>query len=171
MLGEAQLPLYVTSCFSNTLKLSQQIGFDGVRHIILIKNPFSEEHSSLRALWADRPMTATSIISSQAPLTYCTIHGRNDWQGQWPIQILDMWIRRTITTLLLPINHTVSGTGGWHYFTIYDSNRQKLYSFPVGLVAWDIGRVLTKSLVWPWTFIICHLSLLFLLSPQLCTLQ
>lgn len=57
-----------------TLQLSaeKQVFRWCLTHIILIKNLFSEEYSSLRALWGDRLMTVTSIISSQALVTYNT---------------------------------------------------------------------------------------------------
>lgn len=91
----------------------RQTAFDVVWHtLFLIKNLLGEERSSLQTLRGDRLMTVTSIISSQALLTY-----RHGWR--WQTRTMNdpnigVWIKRTITALLLPINHTISRTGDWH---------------------------------------------------------
>lgn len=115
-----------TLIFSHALKLStaNRSGWC-LTHIILIKNLFSEEYSRLQALGGDRLMTVTSIISSQA--LYLQYMDEDDRQGQWTIQILEMWIRTMITTLLLPINHTLSRTGDWRFLTMYGSNRKNCF--------------------------------------------
>lgn len=84
----------------------------------LIKKLFAAERLSRRTLGGDRLMTVTSIMSSQALLTY-----RHRWR--WQTRTMNnpnigVRINRTITALLLPINHTISTTGGRHDLTIYD---------------------------------------------------
>lgn len=97
----------------------------------MIKNLFSEEYSWLQALRGDPPDDSdiNNLFSSAIHLQYAN---EDDRQGQWTIHILKMWIRRMITTSLLPINHTITRTGDWNDLTIYDSNT-------VILRVWDIG--------------------------------
>lgn len=147
----------------------RQTAFDVVWHtLFLIKNLLGEERSSLQTLRGDRLMTVTSIISSQALLTY-----RHGWR--WQTRTMNdpnigVWIKRTITALLLPINHTISRTGDWHdYLWLLDIKCFFLWHL-VGSGVEDIYMSSQRAPVDPWTFIICHLQTLSpLISFQLST--
>lgn len=88
-------------------------------------------------------MTVTSIIPFQGAC-HQQYMDEDDRQGQRTIQILEMWIRRTIITLSWLVNHTDTGTGGRCCFT-FMTLMDKIGLFvghPVGSGGWTLATKL-----------------------------